>query len=79
MLKETFKRKSMIKKYFITLEHYKRMFELEADNLAELCSSEKPRPSDIVYGFRLGQDHSFMRDCFLKMMELEEEIRKQNE
>lgn len=68
------------KKYTITqeqletLEHYKNMFKLNSERLHELCSSEK---SDIVYGFELGQMHSHQSDCFIGMMELEDEIRKQ--
>jgi hypothetical protein len=66
--------------YFITqeqleiIEHYKRMFELNAERINTLCSSEK---DDIVYGFELGEMHSHLRQCFIDMMELEDEIRKQ--
>lgn len=68
------------KKYLITqeqleiIEHYKRMFESSAETVRELCNSEK---DDIVYGFELGKMHSHLRDCFINMMELETEIRKQ--
>jgi hypothetical protein len=67
-------------KYFISqdqleiIEHYKRMFELNADKIKDLCSSEK---DDIVYGFELGEMHSHLRQCFIAMMELEDEIRNQ--
>lgn len=70
----------MEEKYFITkeqlnfIEHYKRMFELEADNIKGLCSSEK---DDIVYGFVLGETHSHLRQCFIDMMELYNEIKEQ--
>jgi hypothetical protein len=70
----------MERKYFITqeqleiIEHYKRMFSLNADLLRDLCNEEK---DDIVYGFELGMMHSHLRDCFTKMMELESEIRNQ--
>lgn len=57
-----------------TLEHYKNMFNLTADRIKTLCDSEK---SDIVYGFELGQIYSHQTDCFIAMMELEDEIRKQ--
>jgi hypothetical protein len=66
--------------YYITqeqlelIEHYKRMFELNAETIQELCNSEK---DDIVYGFELGKIHSHLRDCFVDMMNLEDEIRKQ--
>lgn len=70
----------MPRKYIINeeqleeIEHYKRMFELNADKINNLCNSEK---DDIVYGFELGQMHSHLRDCFIRMMDLEEAIRKQ--
>ena len=54
------------------IEHYKRMFELNADLIKDLCNSEK---DDIVYGFELGKMHSHLRDCFIEMMDLENEIR----
>jgi hypothetical protein len=66
--------------YYITqdqlenIEHYKRMFELNAETIQQLCNSEK---DDVVYGFELGKMHSHLRDCFINMMELEDEIRKQ--
>ena len=69
-----------MKRYLITeeqlesLEHYKRMFEFNADELKNLCDSEK---DEIVYGFELGRMHSHLRQCFIDMMELEDEIRKQ--
>lgn len=67
-------------KYYITqeqlesIEHLKRMFELNADRVQELCNSEK---DDIVYGFELGGMHSHLRDCFVNMMQLEDQIRQQ--
>lgn len=70
----------MERKYLITqdqleqIEHYKRMFELNADLVRDLCNSEK---DDVVYGFELGKMHSHLRDCFIGMMELESEIRNQ--
>ncbi len=70
----------MERKYLITqkqleqIEHYQRMFELNADLVRDLCNSEK---YDIVYGFELGKMHSHLRDCFMGMMELESEIRNQ--
>lgn len=68
------------KDYYITKEqlesiiHYKRMFELEAENIQKLCDSEK---DDIVYGFELGLTHTHLKECFVKMMDLEDEILKQ--
>lgn len=70
----------MERKYLITqkqleqIEHYKRMFELNADLVRDLCNSEK---DDVVYGFELGKMYSHLRDCFTEMMELESEIRSQ--
>ena len=71
-----------MKQYKITqeqledIEHYKRMFELNAEYIKDLCSSEK---DDIVYGFKLGEIHSNLRSCFIEMMELESDIRKQED
>lgn len=70
----------MAQEYFITqeqlslIEHYKRMFEMNAELVKNLCSREK---DDVVYGFELGQMYAHMRDCFVEMMNLEEEIKKQ--
>ena len=70
----------MERKYLITqeqleaIEHYKRMFEMNADLVRDLCNSEK---DDVVYGFELGKMHSHLRGCFINMMELESEIRNQ--
>ena len=68
----------MERKYLITqeqleqIEHYERMFELNANLVRDLCNSEK---DDIVYGFELGKMHSHLRDCFIEMMDLVNEIR----
>lgn len=68
------------KKYIITqeqleiIEHYKLMFQLEAEKIKELCFSEK---DDIVYGFELGKTYFNLMDCFMNMMILEEEIKQQ--
>jgi len=67
-------------KYYITeeqldtIEHHKRMFELDAENIRQLCNSEK---DDVVYGFELGKIHSHLRECFINMMELVDEIKNQ--
>ena len=55
-----------------TIEHYKEMFDTNADFIKQLCISEK---DDIVYGFELGKIHSHLRECYLNMGQLEEEIR----
>ena len=67
----------MARKYKITAEqfemigHYKRMFEYDAKEISDLCSEEQ---DDVVYGFRLGQLHSHLRECFMGMMNLESAI-----
>ena len=67
-------------KYYITqeqledIEHYKRMFEHNAEAIQYLCSVER---DDIVYGFELGQIYTHLRECYIKMMELEGQIRQQ--
>jgi len=70
----------MSKRYYIsedqfeTIYHQTRMFEYNAEQIEELCSSEK---DDIVYGFELGEIHTNLRNCFAEMLKLEEEILKQ--
>lgn len=70
----------MEREYLITqkqleqIEHYKRMFELNADLVMQLCNSQK---DDIVYGFELGKMYSHLRHCYIEMCELETEIRNQ--
>lgn len=70
----------MEQKYLITqeqlkqIQHYKTMFELNAEFVRDLCNSEK---DDIIYGFELGKMYSHLRDCFTQMMLLESEIRNQ--
>jgi hypothetical protein len=69
-----------MKGYIITqeqleqIEHFKRMFEHNAELVNNLCNGEK---DDIVYGFELGKMHSHIRQCFIDMMQLEHEIRNQ--
>lgn len=68
------------RKYIITerqfdlIQHHKRMFELNAETISDLCKYEK---DDVVYGFELGKMYAHLRDCFMEMMELESEIRNQ--
>ena len=59
---------------FEQIQHFKRMFEIIADDLSGLCKDEKP---DIVYGFELGKLHTYIRTYHLDMMNLEDDIRKQ--
>jgi len=56
------------------IEHFKRMFSLNADLIGELCNSEG---ADIVYGFELGKIYAHLKECFTDMMQLEDEIRNQ--
>lgn len=59
---------------FESIEHFKSMFEVNADTILEMCNSEKP---DIVYGFELGKIHSHLRECYFDMGQLEEAIEHQ--
>ena len=52
------------------------MFSVNADEIKELCNTER---FDIVYGFELGQMYSHLKNCYIEMIELEDEIKKQNE
>ena len=54
------------------LNHYKEMFNLNSERVQELCNGEK---DDIVYGFELGNMYSHLRDCFMEMIELTDEIK----
>ncbi len=60
---------------FEQIEHYRRMFEMHGDTIRDLCNGEK---DDVVYGYELGKLHSYIRDCFSGMLELEQNIREQN-
>jgi uncharacterized Ntn-hydrolase superfamily protein len=57
-----------------TINHYKRMFDINSDRIQELCDSKK---DDIVYGFELGMIYSHLRECFMGMNNFENEIRGQ--
>ena len=59
---------------FETISHHMRMFDMEADRILELCSSEKV---DIKYGFELGQMYTHLRACYQRMLKLEGEISAQ--
>lgn len=56
------------------IEHYKRMIEVNAELIKDLCNVEK---DDIVYGFELGKLYSHLRQCFMDMTEFENQIRSQ--
>ena len=56
------------------IEHYRRMFDVNAELVKDLCNVEK---DDIVYGFELGKMYSHLRECFFNMTTLEDEIRSQ--
>ena len=51
------------------------MFNHNAEEIERLCSSEK---DDIVYGYELGKMYTHLRDCFMGMMDLEDEIKSEN-
>lgn len=57
------------------IEHYQRMFRLNSERIEELCEGEQ---DDIVYGFKLGQMHSHLENCFMEMMKLTDSIRSEN-
>ncbi len=57
-----------------TINHYKKMFDINSDRIQELCNSEK---DDIVYGFELGMIYSHLRECFMEMGKLEDKIKRQ--
>lgn len=67
-------------KYYITadqledIDHHRRMFDFNAEQIHDLCSEER---DDVVYGFKLGQMHSHLRECHFAMMKLTDEIRRQ--
>ena len=71
----------MENKYYITeeqfkeIEHYRDMFELNAERIQSLCKTER---DDIVYGFELGITHTMLRENVIGMLELESEIKSQN-
>ena len=56
------------------LEHFKHMFEHNAELLRGICSSEK---DDIVYGFELGRMYSSLESNFLEMSKLMYSIKEQ--
>lgn len=70
----------MERKYLINeeqlrlLNHYSRMFESNSDDIKSLCNGEK---DDIVYGFELGQMYRHLRECFIEMTEICDEIKEQ--
>lgn len=58
------------------INYFQRMFQLNAETIQELCNSEK---DDVVYGFELGRMHSHLKKCYMEMLELEGDIREQND
>jgi hypothetical protein len=69
------KKLEITKEQLETIEHYQRMFQLNAETIQDLCSGEK---DDVVYGFELGKIHSHLQDCHLEMMNLTSDIRANN-
>lgn len=64
-------------KYYVThtqlrdLRHYERMFEKTADEIKELSVGENNK---MQQGFELGKLHSTLRDQYLHLMQLLNEI-----
>lgn len=67
----------MEKKYYLkqeqlfNLQYSQREFDSTSDLIKELCSSEK---SDIEYGFQLGVLYKSLREHYLRMSDLLEDI-----
>lgn len=55
--------------------HCRRTFELNSQEIMQLCSSEQ---DDVTIGFELGRIYSHLRECHSKMLEIETEISNQN-
>lgn len=62
------------KDQFDLLDFYKRMFELQADTIRGLCEEERP---DVVYGFELGKSYNYLREHYIGMMDLLNDIKRQ--
>lgn len=55
--------------------HCRRMIEIDSQQIQELCSTEQ---DDILIGFELGKIHTHLRECFSKMLDIENQIHTQN-
>ena len=62
---------------FLSLGHYNRMFEHYSDMIMQICT--KSYDDEISLGFELGKLHADMRDSYLSMMELLNDIRNGEE
>jgi len=55
---------NITKEQFKDLEHLAEMFNHNAEEIRNLCSTEK---SDINYGFELGQMYKHLKECYHNM------------
>jgi len=62
---------------FMSLGHYNRMFEHYSDTIQHIIS--KGHDDDISLGFELGKLHSDIRDSFISMMQLMDDIKNGEE
>jgi len=65
------------RKYMITQEQmeqidfFKHMFDHHAEQIYDLCKKER---DDVVYGFRLGEIYTRMKEHYSEMMQMENAI-----
>ena len=62
---------------FMSLGHYNRMFEHYSETIQDIIS--KGHDDDISLGFELGKLHSDIRDSFISMMQLMNDIKNGEE
>ena len=62
---------------FLSLGHYNRMFEHYSNMIMEICT--KSYDDEISLGFELGKLHADLRDSYLSMTELLNDIRNGEE
>jgi hypothetical protein len=62
---------------FLSLGHYNRMFEHYSNMIMEICT--KSYDDEISLGFELGKLHADMRDSYLSMTELMNDIKNGEE
>jgi hypothetical protein len=62
---------------FLSLGHYNRMFEHYSETIQDIIT--KGHDDDISLGFELGKLHSDIRDSFISMMQLMDDIKNGEE
>ena len=62
---------------FLSLGHYNRMFEHYSDMIMQICT--KSYDDEISLGFELGKLHADIRDSYLSMTELLNDIKNGEE